>query len=74
MSRRNGSILDDLAKLPWWTNVILAVVVYLTFKFVVLSIASNNPFLEGISGATPTFAPIVSILLLTAAVIPAFCA
>jgi restriction system protein len=66
------SILDDLAMLPWWINVIFAVVVYLSLKFWIPSIAFQNPFYKGMAMAVPSFAPVASVLLLFVAAISAF--
>lgn len=72
MARRSRTILDDLALLPWWVNVILAALVYLSFKYVIPSISFQNPFLKGISGALPSFARIAGGILLCVAGISAF--
>ena len=72
MTRRNRTILDDLALLPWWANIILATVVYLSFKYWVPSIAFQNPFFKGVAIALPTFAPIVAGILCFVAAISAF--
>jgi len=72
LARRSKSILDDLTTLPWWTNVILAIVVYLSFKYLIPSIAFQNAILKGIAMALPTYASVVGGILLLVAGISAF--
>ncbi len=72
MARRSRSILDDLILLPWWINLILAVVVYFLFKYVVPTITFQNPFLKGIALALPSFAHFAAVILLFVAAISAF--
>jgi restriction system protein len=72
VARRSRSILDDLALLPWWINVILAVVVYVSLKYWIPSLSFQNPFYKGMATALPSFAPIAAALLLFVAAISAF--
>ncbi|MGV8075322.1 MAG: restriction endonuclease [Syntrophobacteraceae bacterium] len=72
MARRNGSILDDLVLLPWWINVILAVVVYFSFKYWIPTIAFQNPFYKDFAVALHSFAPVAAGVLLFVAAISAF--
>jgi len=72
VARRSKTILDDLAVLPWWVNVILAAVVFLSFKYLVPTISFQNPFVKGIATALPSLAPIVAGLLCIVAAISAF--
>ena len=72
MPRKNSSILEDLDTLPWWINIILAVVVYLAGKFVIPQIAFENPFLKGIAMAAPGLAPYILLILIFVAAISAF--
>jgi len=72
VARRSKSILDDLAALPWWTNVILAIVVYLSFKYLIPSITFQNAVFKGIAMALPNYAALVAGILLLVAVISAF--
>jgi restriction system protein len=72
VGRRNRSILEDLAMIPWWSNVILAVVIYISFKYWIPSIAFQNPFYKGMAMAVPGFAPIAAGVLLMVAMISAF--
>jgi restriction system protein len=72
VARRNRTILDDLALLPWWVNIILAAVFYLSFKYWVPLIAFQNPFFKGIAIALPGLAPVAGGILCLVAAISAF--
>lgn len=72
MARRNRSLLEDLATLPWWCNVILAAIIYLSFKYVIPAIAFQSPFYRGFAGALPSLALIMAGVLLLVAFISAF--
>jgi len=71
MSRRNRTLLEDLATLPWWYSVILAAIVYILLKYLIPLIAFENPFLKGLKGALPSLAPIMAGVLLFVACISA---
>lgn len=64
--------MDDLVLLPWWTNIILAIVVFLSFKYWIPSIAFQSPFYRGIAMALSSFAPIAGGMLLLIAAISAY--
>src|SRR5208283_3154249 len=69
MAKRDDSILDDLARYPWWVNVILAVIVYFSLKYWIPTIEFQNPFYAGIAKGAHVLAPtLAGILLLPAAV------
>lgn len=72
MSNRNGSIIDDLALLPWWVNVILALAVYLSMKYWIPTIRFQNTFYAGMAQGAPAFAPASAIVLLCPAVLSVF--
>ena len=72
MPRRNRTILDDIALLPWWINVILAIVVYLAFRYWIPSVDFQSPLFEGISMGLRSIAPIAGGLILFIAAISAF--
>ncbi|HOO52587.1 MAG TPA: restriction endonuclease [Alphaproteobacteria bacterium] len=74
MSRQNRSLLDDLAALPWWYNVILAAVVYLVLKYVLPSIDFQVPLYRGLASASPGLAPVIAGVLLLVAFISALTA
>ena len=69
MARRNHSLLDDLVTLPWWFNVILAAIVYVSLRFWLPTFEFQNPAFKGIATGAPNVAHIFAgILLLVAAV------
>lgn len=72
MPRRRKTILDDLALLPWWVNVILAAAVFLAFRYWIPLIDFQNPFLKGITIALPKLAPVIAGILCIVAAISAF--
>ena len=72
MTRQGKTILDDLALLPWWVNVILAAVVYISFKYFIPSISFQSPLYKGIARALPGLAPVFGGILLFVAGISAF--
>lgn len=72
MERRNDSVLEVLAKYPWWISVILAVVVYISFKYLIPSIVSQHIFLNAFTKIAPGFAPIIAGMLLFVAALSAF--
>lgn len=72
MARRNGSVLEVLAKYPWWVNVILAVVVYISFKYLIPSMVFQNIFFNAFAKLAPNLAPIVAAPLLIVAALSAF--
>lgn len=68
MARRNHSLLDDLVTLPWWFNVILAGIVYVSLKFWLPTVEFQNPVFKGMATVFPNVAHIFAgILLLVAA-------
>lgn len=72
MARRNSSVFESLAKYPWWVNVILAVVVYVSFKYLIPSIVSQHIFLNAFTKFAPHLAPLITGLILFAAALSAF--
>jgi restriction system protein len=72
VARRSKTILDDLALLPWWINVYLAALVYLSFKYLIPSISFQSPLYKSIARALPGLAPLFGGILLFVAGISAF--
>jgi len=72
MARRGDSVLEVLAKYPWWINVILAVVVYVSFKYLIPTMVFQNIFFNAFVKLAPNLAPIFTGLLLFAAALSAF--
>ncbi|WOG29898.1 restriction endonuclease [Endozoicomonas sp. 8E] len=69
---RKQSLLDDLSTLPWWFNLILAILSYFLLKVVVPSIETENPIFKGIAIALPSMAWVFSLLFCLAALASAF--
>lgn len=61
---RKDSILDDLAKAPWWVSVLFSGFVYIALKFIAPAIASENIFLKGMAVGAQSMAPMVALLFL----------
>jgi len=74
VTRRSRTFLDDLALLPWWVNVILAAVVYLSLKYLIPFISFQNPLYKSLAKALPGLAPLFGGLILFVAGISAFIA
>ena len=72
MARRNDSVFEGLPKFPWWISVILAVVVYISFTYIVPSMAFQNIFFNAFTKISPSFAPIIAGMILFAAALSAF--
>ena len=72
MSRKNESILNVLTKLPWWIVVIIAIVCYVSLKYIIPAIEFQNVFFNGIAKGAPVLAPAFSIVILIAAAWSAF--
>lgn len=72
MARRNGSVLEVLAKCPWWISVILAVVVYVSFKYLIPFLVFQNIFFNAFTKLAPSFAPVFTFMLLFVAALSAF--
>jgi len=72
VARQSKTILDDLALIPWWINVILATLVYISFKYLIPSISFQSLLYKSIAKELPSLAPLVGGLLLFVAGISAF--
>lgn len=68
MPRRDEGILDLLAELPWWVSVCVGFVVYVALKFVIPSIAFDDPLLRSLAQLAPRFAWVAVIFLVPAAI------
>ena len=69
MARRNDSLIDAFAVLPWWVNALLAVIFYALLKFVVPEIQTANSFTKVFIKGAPFFAPIAVLVFGAAGVI-----
>jgi restriction system protein len=72
MASRSGSVLEGLAKFPWWICVILAVIVYVSFTYIIPTVVFNNIFFNAFAKLAPGLAPIITGLILFAAALSAF--
>lgn len=72
MARRNRSILEDIATLPWWVITILAFIVYISMKYWLPTMEFPNPFFKAMAKALPQYASYVAGLFLILAAISAF--
>jgi len=74
VARRDKSILEDLVAIPWWVNIILAIISYPLVKYWIPSItsASQNLFIKAVSIGAPHLAPVVALVFLVAAAASAF--
>ena len=57
------SLLDDLSLLPWWVNILLAVLVYVLFKFIAPAIEPDAPIFKAIFLMLPGLAEVFSFIL-----------
>ncbi|MGO9482433.1 MAG: restriction endonuclease [Candidatus Kryptoniota bacterium] len=72
MAKQNGSILDDLALLPWWVSVVLSGTAYFSMKYWIPTIQVHNFFYAGLAQAAPVLAPVLAGVLLIPAAVSAF--
>jgi len=74
MARRNDSFLDVLLKFSWRVNIVLAIIVYVSFKYLIPRIEFQNIFFNAFSKMAPNLAPIFAGLILCVAVFSAISA
>ena len=60
--------LKSAYRVPWWVSVLMAIGSYCCLKYIVPELHLDNPALQKLSQAAPSFAPLVTIpfLLLAA--------
>ena len=60
--------LKPANRVPWWVSVLLAIGSYCSLKYIAPELHLENPALQKLSQAAPSFAPLVTIpfLLLAA--------
>jgi restriction system protein len=68
MSRKNETILNLLARSPWWVSVALSATGYILFKYWVPQIAFENWVLKSLSKASQQIAPLIALLLFVPAI------
>ncbi len=54
MARKDEHILFLLSQVPWWVSICVALLVYVGLKFVIPSIAIENPIIKGVAQTAPT--------------------
>lgn len=64
----DGAPLKPATRVPWWVSVLMAIGSYCSLKFIVPELQLEDPALQKLSQAAPSFAPLVTIpfLLLAA--------
>ena len=71
MARKNESLLNLLARLPWWVSLALGVVVYVFFRFVIPLFSFSNPIINGLGKFCPQVAPVLLVLLVFVSIVSA---
>lgn len=69
---RKTSLTNDLIALPWWLNLILATIAYISLKYWIPSLEAQNTVFQAVIRTAPTFANILALLLIYIAAISAF--
>jgi restriction system protein len=72
LARRNRSILEDIATLPWWVITILAFIVYISMRYLIPTMEFGNSFFKAMAKTLPRFASYAVGLVLILAAISAF--
>jgi len=53
-----------LRKIPWWANVLLAIIAYCSLKYVAPQLQFSSAALQNIAAAAPGLAPLAAIVFL----------
>ena len=72
MARKNQSILNQLAVLPWWISVVIAAFLYIFLKFIIPLLSFENMVFNAVTRAAPVWANFVIIPLFATAAFSAF--
>jgi len=72
MARRNGTILDILATLPWWVSITVAGLAYCFLQYLFPLIESKSILVQSFYNAGHTLAPWVALFLLLPAPVSLF--
>ena len=67
MARKNESVLNLLATLPWWISVVLALLSYIFLKYILPNIPIENNLTKAFLSGIASMAPIIAMLLLITA-------
>jgi restriction system protein len=68
MPRKNESILNQLAVLPWWVILIVAGALYVILKFILPTLSFDNPLTKAFIKGLSLFAPYLVLLLVIVAI------
>ena len=72
MYRKNESVLNQLAVLPWWMTLIIAAIIYPTLRFVLPVISFDNQLLSAFTQGVSRIAHLILIPLIGVAVFSFF--
>ena len=72
MARKDESILNLVARLPWRVGVCLAVGSFVFLRYILPIFFSGNPFLKNVAEFLAILSPIIGLVLLAAAGVSAF--
>jgi len=72
MARKNETILNLLAKSPWWVSVVVAGMAFVILRYILPSIGGDNIVLKGVARAAPTVAPWAALFFFIPAPISAY--
>jgi restriction system protein len=64
MARKNETIIDVLATLPWWVSVLVAGFAFCTLQYILPSVKTDNLLIQGMVQAGPVMAPWFGFLFL----------
>ena len=67
MARKDESILNLVARLPWRVGVCLAVGTFVFLRYILPLFLSGNPFLKNVTEFLAILSPIIGLVLLAAA-------
>lgn len=72
MSRKNESILNQLAVFPWWITLIIAAITYLILRFVLPVVSFDNQIIFAFTKGVSRVANLILILLIAVSVFSFF--
>ena len=68
MPRKNESILNQLAVLPWWMTLIIAAILYPALKFVLPVIPFDNHLISAMTQGVSKLAHLILVPLIAVAI------
>jgi restriction system protein len=72
VSRKNESILNQLAVLPWWMTLIIAAIIYPTIRFVLPAIPFDNHLISALTQGVSKVAYLILVPLIAVAIFSFF--